>query len=112
MTENQIDHVCVGSSGGLYRGADAAPQAVSTEEQMLHHGDHHMVLATLKLQLKHCKPLTNANKTRNNVDLSSDKETAVSLGSTLACVASVSVEQRAKNGEERGFRRFARAAEK
>ena len=41
-----------------------------------------MVLATLKLQLKHCKPLTNANKTRYNVDLSSDKETAVSLGST------------------------------
>ncbi len=45
------------------RGADAA-------------SGHHMVLATLKLRLKRCKPPSTTTRTRYNVDLLTDKETA------------------------------------
>ena len=78
VTENQIDHVCICrkfrrslQDVRVKRGADAA-------------SDHHMVLATLKLHLKHCKPPTNATRTRYNMDLLSDKETADKFKINLA----------------------------
>ena len=78
MTENQIDHVCVCrrfrrslQDVGAKRGADGAT-------------DHHMVLTTLMLRLKGCKPPTNATRTRYNVDLLSDKETADKFKINLA----------------------------
>ena len=70
MTENQIDHVCICrrfrralQDVRVKRGADAA-------------SDHHMVLANLKLRLKRCKPPSPTTRTRYNVDLLRDKETA------------------------------------
>lgn len=70
VTENQIDHVCICQrfrrslqDASVKRGADAA-------------SDHHMVLATLKLRLKCCKPPSTTTRTRYNVDLLRDKETA------------------------------------
>ncbi|XP_078357393.1 uncharacterized protein LOC144642296 [Oculina patagonica] len=70
VTENQIDHVCICQrfrrslqDVRVKRGADAA-------------SDHHMVLATLKLRLKRCKPPSTTTRTRYNVDLLRDKETA------------------------------------
>ena len=78
VTENQIDHACICrkfrrslQDVRVKRGTDVA-------------SDHHMVLATLKLRLKRHKSPTTATRTRYNVDLLSDKETADKFKINLA----------------------------
>jgi len=78
VTENQIDHVCICRSFRrslhdvrVKRRADAA-------------SDHHMVLATLKLRLKRGNPPSITTRTRYNVDLLRDKETADKFKINLA----------------------------
>lgn len=78
VKENQIDYVCICpklrqslQDVRVKRRADAA-------------SDHDIVLVKFKLHLKGCKQPTNATRTRYNVDLLSDKETADKFKINLA----------------------------